>query len=46
MIRKSEVCMEGIEMNGFWKKKLPAFLLAMTLVISLVPAAGAVEDCA
>ncbi len=33
-------------MNGFWKKKLPAFLLAMTLVISLVPAAGAVEDCA
>ncbi len=29
-------------MHGFWKRKLPAFLLALVLVTSLIPAAGAV----
>ncbi len=30
-------------MNGFWKRKLPAFVLAFVLVAGLIPAAGAVE---
>ena len=28
-------------MNRFWKKKLPAFLLALVMMMSLVPAASA-----
>ena len=32
-------------MHGFWKRKLPAFLLALVLVTSLIPAAAAVEPC-
>ena len=28
-------------MNRFWKMKLPAFLLAMVMVIGMVPAASA-----
>ena len=31
-------------MHGFWKRKLPAFLLALVLVTSLIPAAAA-ADC-
>ena len=32
-------------MHGFWKRKLPAFLLALVLVTSLIPAAAAAEPC-
>lgn len=32
-------------MNGFWKKKLPAFLLTLVLITGLMPAALAVEEC-
>ena len=31
----------GIVMKSFWKKKLPSFLLALLMMVSLVPAAGA-----
>ena len=31
-------------MNGFWKRKLPAFLLAMAILVSLSPAALSEED--
>ena len=30
-------------MNGFWKRKLPAFLLAMAILVSLAPAALATD---
>ena len=32
-------------MHGFWRKKLPAFLLALVLVSSLIPAAAASGNC-
>ena len=31
-------------MNRFWKMKLPAFLLAMVMVIGMVPAASAASN--
>ncbi len=31
-------------MNGFWKRRLPAVLLALTLVVSLLPAALAADN--
>lgn len=38
--------MEGKTMKRFFKKQLPAILLALTMMVSLVPAAMAVvEDC-
>lgn len=37
--------MEGIFMNGLWKKRIPAFLLTLVMIVSLMPAALAV-DCA
>lgn len=33
-------------MNGFWKKRVPAFLLALVILASLAPAALAVDECA
>ena len=33
--------MEGCFMKRLWKTKLPAFLLAMVMVIGMIPAAGA-----
>mgnify|MGYP000843771678 CR=1 FL=1 len=33
-------------MKRFLHKKLPAFLLALTLMVSMIPMAGAVGDCA
>lgn len=30
-------------MSGFWKKKVPAFLLALVMVVGMVPAAMATE---
>ena len=33
-------------MNGFWKRKLPAFVLAFVLVAGLIPAALADDNCA
>ena len=35
--------MEVLIMKRFWRKQLPAALLALVLMISLVPAVGAVE---
>ena len=32
-------------MNGFWKKKLPAFLLALIMIVGLAPAALADPVC-
>ena len=37
--------MEGKTMKRFFKKQLPAILLALTMMVSLVPAAMAVKDC-
>ena len=37
--------MEGKTMKRFFKKQLPAILLALTMMVSLVPAAMAAEDC-
>lgn len=31
--------MEGIFMNGLWKKRIPAFLLTLVMIVSLMPAA-------
>ena len=31
--------MEGIFMNGLWKKRVPAFFLTLVMIISLMPAA-------
>lgn len=36
--------MEGIFMNGLWKKRIPAFLLTLVMIVSLMPAALA-ADC-
>ena len=33
--------MEGCFMKRLWKTKLPAFLLAMVMVIGMIPAASA-----
>lgn len=38
--------MEVFFMNGFWKRKLPAFVLAFVLVAGLIPAALADDNCA
>lgn len=31
-------------MNGLWKKRIPAFLLTLVMIVSLMPAALATED--
>ena len=31
-------------MNGFWKKRIPAFLLTLVMIVSLMPAALAAND--
>ena len=36
--------MEVLIMKRFWRKQLPAALLALVLMISLVPAVGAVAE--
>lgn len=33
--------MEGSFMNGLWKKRVPAFLLTLVMIVSLMPAASA-----
>ena len=38
--------MEGIFMNGLWKKRIPAFLLTLVMIISLMPTALAEEPAA
>lgn len=35
--------MEGFFMNGLWKKRIPAFLLTLVMIVSLMPAALADE---
>lgn len=35
--------MEGFFMNGLWKKRVPAFLLTLVMIVSLMPAALADE---
>ena len=37
--------MEGLFMRKLWKKQLPAAVLALIMMISLVPLAGAVDPC-
>lgn len=37
--------MEGSFMNGLWKKRIPAFFLTLVMIVSLMPAALAVDPC-
>lgn len=36
--------MEGFFMNGLWKKRVPAFLLTLVMIVSLMPAALAAPE--